>query len=91
MRKYLIRYFSRNTYYSEVLKASFQLLVVPAENDSQTVKSLDINNSLNAELYLTKNVFGFDVYSMSLVKSFNQFNIRLSNIVVSIEQEQRTL
>ena len=77
MRKYLIRYFSRNTYYSEVLKASFQLLISPAENDSQTIKSLNIKNSLNAELYRTKNTFGFDVYSMSLVKTLNQFNISL--------------
>lgn len=85
MRKYLIRYFSRNTYYSEVLKASFQLLVAPAENETQTVKSLDIKNSLNSELSLTKNVFGFDVYSMGLSKTFNQFNISLEAEVLKKE------
>ncbi len=85
MRKYLIRYFSRNTYYSEVLKATFQLLIAPAENESQTVKFVDIKNSLNEPLFITKNVFGFDVYSMGLVKSFNQFNVTLEAEVLKKE------
>ena len=85
MRKYLIRYFSRNTYYSEVLKASFQLLITPAEDETQTVKDLKVWNSLNMEMTESENVFAFKTHSMGLTKTFNQFNISLEATVLKRE------
>lgn len=78
MEEFSIEYFIENKYDSEVRKATFQLLLIPENNDGQKVVEYKFSCSENQESFISRNIFGFDIISYYIVKPFTEFWFKLS-------------
>ncbi len=78
MEEFSIEYFIENKYDSEVRKATFQLLLIPENNDGQKVVEYKFFCSENQESFISRNIFGFDIISYYIVKPFTEFWFKLS-------------
>lgn len=78
MEEFVIEYLIENKYELPVRKANFQLLVIPESNSDQKVSDLKIWCSENQELYMSKNIFGFDIITYYFSKPFSEFRFRLT-------------
>ncbi|MBC2840685.1 transglutaminase family protein [Robiginitalea sp. SC105] len=56
---YTIRYTAENHYDHPVVEASWQFLIVPQENETQSLVRIDFSNSRNARWEFSQNGFGF--------------------------------
>ncbi len=77
MEEFYIEYFIENRYESQVRKANFQLLVIP-DSGTQKVSELKLSCSENQEIFLSKNIFGFEIINYYISKPFSEFWFRLS-------------
>ena len=78
MEEFNIEYFIENKYDSEVRKANYQLLLIPENNSEQKVLDYQFSCSENKEIYISKNIFGFDIISYYITKPFTEFWFKLS-------------
>lgn len=78
MEEFYIEYFIENKYESLVRKANFQLLIIPDSNLQQKVSDLKSSCSEDKEMYLSKNIFGFETITYYINKPFSEFWFRLS-------------
>lgn len=78
MEEFYIEYFIENKYESPVRKANFQLLIIPDSNLQQKVSDLKFSCSEDQEMYLSKNIFGFETITYYINKPFSEFWFRLS-------------
>jgi transglutaminase-like putative cysteine protease len=78
MEEFSIEYFIENKYDSEVRKANYQLLLIPENNSEQKVLDYQFSCSENKEIYISKNIFGFDIFSYYITKPFTEFWFKLS-------------
>jgi len=77
MEEFYIEYFIENKYESAVRKANYQLLVIP---DSGTQKILELKYycSEDQDMYLSRNIFGFETINYYITKPFSEFWFKLS-------------
>lgn len=87
MKEYIIQYDSINIYEEKVTEAVFDFRVLPCNDYSQIVAQSKITNSLGADLFSFKNLFGFEVKRIRTTRSFNEFNFSLFSIVQKSEIE----
>lgn len=87
MKEYIIQYDSINVYEKKVTEAIFDFRVLPCNDYSQIVAQYKISNSIGADLFTFKNLFGFEVKRIRTTKSFNEFNFSLHSIVQKSEME----
>ena len=78
MEEFSIEYYIENKYDSEVRKANYQLLLIPENNSGQKVLDYQFSCSENKEIYISKNIFGFDIISYYVTKPFTEFWFKLS-------------
>jgi transglutaminase-like putative cysteine protease len=78
MKEFSIEYFIENKYDSLVRKANFQLLLIPENNNGQKVIEYKFVCSENQEIFVSKNIFGFDIVSYYITNPFTKFWIKLS-------------
>jgi len=77
MEEFYIEYFIENKYESIVRKANFQLLLIP-DSATQKVSDLNFSCSVNQELSLSPNVFGFETINLYINKPFSEFWFKFS-------------
>ncbi len=77
MEEFSIEYYIENKYDTVVRKANFQLLIIPETNNGQKVLDYQFSCSENKEIFITKNIFGFDVISYYVAKPFTEFWFKL--------------
>jgi transglutaminase-like putative cysteine protease len=78
MEEFVVEYLIENKYELPVRKANFQLLVIPESNSGQKVTDLKVWCTENQELYVSKNIFGFNVITYYFSKPFTEFWFRLT-------------
>lgn len=78
MEEFAVEYLIENKYELPVRKANFQMLVIPETNSIQKVTDLKVWCSENQELYISKNIYGFDIITYYISKPFNEFRFRLT-------------
>ena len=77
MEEFDIEYSIENKYDSEVRKANYQLLLIPENNSEQKVLDYRFSCSENKEIFISKNIFGFDIISYYIIKPFTEFWFKL--------------
>jgi transglutaminase-like putative cysteine protease len=85
MEEFYIDYFIENKYEAPVRKANFQLLVIPDSNPQQKVSDLKFYCSENQEMYLSRNIYGFETISNYIGNPFSEFWFRLSAKIQKME------
>lgn len=78
MEELFIGYQIENRYEIPVRKASFQLLLIPDTNSKQNVLDLSYTSSGNREMYLSRNIFGFNTINFYIDQPFSSFSFQLS-------------
>ncbi len=77
MEEFSIEYIIENKYDSEVRKANYQLLLIPENSSEQKVMDFRFSCSENKEIFISKNIFGFDIISYYITKPFTEFWFKL--------------
>jgi len=78
MEEFYIEYFIENKYEKQVRKANYQLLVIPDSNANQKVLDCKFYSSVNQDIHISKNIFGFDVINYYISHPFSEFWFRFS-------------
>lgn len=78
MEELFIQYQIENKYEIPVRKANFQLLLIPESSPQQQVLDLNFKSTLNREMYLSKNIFGFNTINFYIDQPFTSFSFNLS-------------
>ncbi|AKD04024.1 transglutaminase family protein [Pontibacter korlensis] len=102
--EYTVKYYTHNTYDESVREAFFSFLIIPCQDETQTVRSLSFENSLQAEVFHHHNPFGFEVTSLRTAQNFTEFEFQMTATVekspvylptgsrlLSVEEEQSLL
>ncbi len=85
MEEFSIEYIIENKYDSIVRKANFQLLIIPENNSGQKVIDYKYICSDNQDIFVSKNIFGFDIISYYITKPFTEFWFKLS---VNVQKQE---
>ncbi len=78
---YEIKYFTHNTYECSVSEAFFSFLVAPCQDETQTVKNLVFENTLQAEVFHNRNAFGFEQACLRNTQPFTEFGFSMRAVV----------
>lgn len=78
MIDYAISYSAHNKYAEPVHEAVFELNILPCTDSMQVLTDYKIENSLDARITVTKNIFGFELLQFRTKKSFEDLNIKLT-------------
>nr|WKN38881.1 transglutaminase family protein [Tunicatimonas sp. TK19036] len=71
MVTYRIRYEAENHYQHVVQEALFEFLVLPCEDDTQTIDDVVAENSLNRPTFRARNPFGYDAICFRVAEPFS--------------------
>ncbi len=77
MINYKVVYKTDNHYTDTVREAIYDILVLPTVNSYQNLISFKVENSLNAQPFIYKNMYGFDVFRLRTSKPFNLFSFKM--------------
>jgi transglutaminase-like putative cysteine protease len=78
MIEYAISYSAHNKYAEPVHEAVFELNILPCTDVMQVLTDYKIDNSLDARISVTRNIFGFELLQFRTKKSFDELNIKLT-------------
>ncbi|WP_026464514.1 transglutaminase domain-containing protein [Adhaeribacter aquaticus] len=79
--EYQINYFTHNHYEAPVTEALFEFVVAPCKNKTQAITSIGFTNSLGADVFFYKNLFGFQVARVRSTKPFQDFQFTMNAVV----------
>ena len=88
---YRIRYEAENHYQHVVQEAIFEFLVMPCEDETQTVENIVVDNSLNRPSFRTRNAFGYDLLCLRVDEPFSNLTFMASCTVKKQEVLLRTV
>lgn len=78
MITYHIRYEAKNHYQHMVQEALFEFLVLPCEDNTQTVKDVVVENSLHRPIFRARNPFGYEALCFRVSEPFTQLSFTAS-------------
>jgi len=72
--EYSVTYYAENNYENPVENASWQFLIVPENNETQELISIEIKNSLEAKSGFSQNGYGFQTIRINTSERFQKIN-----------------
>ncbi|MCM4152221.1 transglutaminase family protein [Arenibacter sp. N53] len=76
--EYSVTYSAENKYENPVENASWQFLIVPEDNDTQELISVDIKNSMQARSEFSQNGYGFQTIRINTKERLQKINFSVS-------------
>ncbi len=88
MVTYTICYEAENHYQHVVQEATFAFLVVPCENQSQVVRDISVENSLERPIFRMRNAYGYDAQCFRVSQPFTHLKFTATCTVDKQESTQ---
>ncbi|WP_047245678.1 transglutaminase-like domain-containing protein [Maribacter thermophilus] len=90
-KEYTVTYTAENTYENWVDDAFWQFLIIPEENETQDLVSIDFTNSIHAINQFSINGYGFNTIRLHTRKKFKEISFKATfKIIKSFQDNTRT-
>ncbi|MBQ4915533.1 transglutaminase family protein [Maribacter sp. MMG018] len=86
-KEYTVTYIAENTYENWVDNAFWQFLIIPEENETQDLVSIDFSNSIHAINQFSINGYGFNTIRLHSRKKFKQISFEATFKLLKSFQE----